>query len=101
MIEKVLKKLNYINEEANYSNGVRKTLGYIEGVCKGSSGKKSSWYRDGRLFFMEWPELGTDDSDVLTGDVYEKVGASSRFVGTYKIDKDGNIIKFPYFIGKK
>lgn len=100
VLESLINKIKRINEETEYASPVRGTLERIEKICLESSGKKNSWYNENRLYFMEWPEFSSGIDGFVTGDIYEKVGASSRLVGSYKIDNKGNIIKFPYFVKK-
>ena len=97
MIERLIDKLNKLDESTKYSPMVKRALDKIEKICIKSTGKKNEWVHEGHKFFLEWPEFESEDVSFVTGKIYEKVGVSSRFMGSYKIDKNGNIIKFPFF----
>ena len=97
MIDRLIDKLNKLDESTRYSPRVKRTLDKIEEVCIKSTGTRNEWKHEGRRFFLEWPEFESNDVPFVTGKIYEKIGASSRLIGSYKIDKDGNIVKFPFF----
>jgi hypothetical protein len=91
----ILFKLTIISEGSDYSSGVVKTLGRIKKFCNKTTGTYNSWIYKESVYFLEWPY--TDDDKVLYGNVYEKVGASSRLIGEYKISSEGKILDFPFF----
>lgn len=95
---KVLVSLSeiFIGETTSYSGVVARTLRALRDYCMSVTGRPDMWGAGDRVFIYEWPELGGGAGEGVSSEVYERVGATSVFVGRYKIDGEGRVIEFPF-----
>lgn len=82
-------------EEADYTFTVKSALSELRKFCLKSTNTSNSWIVGDKTYFIEWPDVG-GNVKIITGNVYEKIGITSRFVGVYAINFEGKIVKFPF-----
>lgn len=69
-------------------------LGVVTEYCKEQTGKSNCWYNRKREYFVEWSSRTQSDNGVY-GAIYCILNNLSHYVGTFRIDGLGRIVKGP------
>jgi len=93
---KLLEEIESIEEATSYTPAVKEALQRVEEFCKEETGRPNHWKIGSKVYFFEWPAFGETEDGSVEGTVYEKLGSTSRRIGTYMLDREGKIIEFPF-----
>lgn len=93
---KLLNRIRELEESTSYAPAVKNALSEVERFCTKESDTPNSWVVGKRTFFFEWPTFGETEDGSVDGEVYERIGSTSKTIGSYSISGDGKIIKFPF-----